>query len=755
MSLLASLALAVGAARGVLAAEGQQDRYPIAAGHYQQGRWQLAADEFRKLLSENVAGPTSERAHFYLGESLVQLRQFDAAAAQFHEFLRANSDTTLARKALFRAGESDYLAGHLDAAQRDLERYVTQYPDDALCAYALPYLAEMAKTNGRAADAEKLFRQSLGKHPAGPLAEDCRYGLARTLETQKNFDEAKRIYTALAAGKGPWADDAHYLLAVRQYTDGDYAEALQTFEAFESTFKDSNLRETVRLGHARTLAQLALALAREKHFDKAGERLEQLEALKSPHDLVLSTTARLAEAAIAADQPDLAQAWYARLAADDSPPQQQQQGLLGLAASQTKSGKLDAASETFGRFLDQFPDHPSAAEVSLARGQLLQKLKRHDAALVMYRRVVERSAKPEQKQAALLAAARLHAKLEQNAEAAELYGRLTKEFPQTTEADAALYEWAWVERSRGDATKAFALWLRLHDELPTSRLWADATCRLAQHALDGKQLDQAEKLVTELLKAESAGDVVPHALFLQAQIAVRRERWTEVAAPLDKLLANHAHHALALPASYWIAEADYRQQKYAEAGTRLADLAGKSRGRTEPWVAMIPLRRAQVLAQQSRWSEALARAVEIEKQHPNFAQQYEADYLIGRCLAADAKFEEARQSYAKVIQSKSGGKTETAAMAQWMIGETYMHQKEYAAALREYLKVEILYAYETWQAASLLQAAKCHEFLNQWAEADNLYTRLLEAYPKTSFIEEATRRLQHVRRQAAATARSK
>ncbi len=129
------------------------------------------------------------------------------------------------------------------------------------------------------------------------------------------------------------------------------------------------------------------------------------------------------------------------------------------------------------------------------------------------------------------------------------------------------------------------------------------------------------------------------------------------------------------------------------------------------------------------------------------------DYLIGRCLAADAKFAEARGSYEKVIHSTTGGKTETAAMAQWMIGETFMHQKEYAAALREYLKVEILYAYPAWQAAALLQAAKCHEFLDQWAEADRLYSRLLEAYPTTEFKEEATRRLQHVRKQATSTTR--
>ena len=40
-------------------------------------------------------------------------------------------------------------------------------------------------------------------------------------------------------------------------------------------------------------------------------------------------------------------------------------------------------------------------------------------------------------------------------------------------------------------------------------------------------------------------------------------------------------------------------------------------------------------------------------------------------------------------------------MAQWMIGETYFHQKNYDAAIRAYLELEALYAFPTWQAAAL------------------------------------------------------
>ena len=41
--------------------------------------------------------------------------------------------------------------------------------------------------------------------------------------------------------------------------------------------------------------------------------------------------------------------------------------------------------------------------------------------------------------------------------------------------------------------------------------------------------------------------------------------------------------------------------------------------------------------------------------------------------------------------------------------------------MREYLRLEILYAYPTWQAGALLQAGKCHELLGEGQEAAELY----------------------------------
>ena len=80
-------------------------------------------------------------------------------------------------------------------------------------------------------------------------------------------------------------------------------------------------------------------------------------------------------------------------------------------------------------------------------------------------------------------------------------------------------------------------------------------------------------------------------------------------------------------------------------------------------------------------------------------------------------------------------------MAQWMIGESFFHQKQYQEAIRSFLRVDILYPYPQWKAYALLQAGKCYEKLGNWREAIELYARILKEHPQATVTEEASQRL--------------
>jgi TolA-binding protein len=399
--------------------------------------------------------------------------------------------------------------------------------------------------------------------------------------------------------------------------------------------------------------------------------------------------------------------------------------------------------------LDQGPEPTLAAEAALVRGQILERLGRPDAALAMYDLVVETYAESEQFPQALWAAARVRDELDQDREAASLYERLATTLPDFPQIDAVLYHWAWALHDLDRREESLSLFERLRREHPQSAYWADATFRLAQSGFEQGENDRSRKLVAEIVARQTGDEIRQNALYLNGQIAAADERWIDASRSFERLLQEYPETSLRLLVEYGLAEVAFRQDDYEAAEERFDRLARQTRGRTERWLAVISLRLAQTLCHRKQWDEAYEVASKIAAEYPDFEELYEVDYVLGRCLSTRAEFEEAREAYRKVIHAPGGAKTETAAKAQLMIGESFYHQRNYQTALREYLALEILYDYPTWQAAAVFQAAKCHEMLGEWKEAAQQYARLVRTYPESSFTEEATKRLVAAKRRAA------
>src|SRR5205085_10040190 len=94
----------------------------------------------------------------------------------------------------------------------------------------------------------------------------------------------------------------------------------------------------------------------------------------------------------------------------------------------------------------------------------------------------------------------------------------------------------------------------------------------------------------------------------------------------------------------------------------------------------------------------------------------------------------------RVLRSAAGSKTETAAMAQCLIGDTYLAEDNAATALREYLRVESAYPFPRCQAQALLKAAKCQEQLGHTREAAELYARVKQNYQATEVMASVMKR---------------
>ena len=217
-------------------------------------------------------------------------------------------------------------------------------------------------------------------------------------------------------------------------------------------------------------------------------------------------------------------------------------------------------------------------------------------------------------------------------DSAPLYQRLVADYPTLPDVDSALYSWGWSLRDLGhgaDADKVFQL---LYDNYPKSRYWADSAYRLAERASQQSEPEKADALLKQIVGVEASPAVLQHALYLQGQIAINVEKWSTAEPPLTRLVREFPDCSLHLAAEFWLAEIAYRSGDYVLASQRFEALAPKITDHTEAWSGIVALRRAQILAQRKRWTEARAMAESIAPEFPHFAQQYEADFLIGQLL---------------------------------------------------------------------------------------------------------------------------
>lgn len=758
----------------------QQARLGKGCSLFRDERHEEAEEIFESLTEDKQLGV---EARLWLGAIHKARRSWDAAAAIMLEAARAEPDHPRCAELLFHVADCQRMAGKHAEAVKYYDELLDRWPKHSLTADCL--LGKL-RTAAAASDHAQLAALAvrIDKDFRGtPAHDEAQRRLARSLLDRGQARDAAAILEPLAAeAKSPahrfetqqLLAEAYFLLQqndkaqatiepllqetapteVRtdaQYTFGrllvaarQWDQAIAALEAFAAAQPQGE-----RLVRCR--AELLVAYAHTGQVDKALAGHVELLARQGEQEIVSVATLRLADALFEVRRYPEAGTLYRALATEDRHKPLAAEGWSGLGWSQYHMALLPLATESFAKLVEGYPRHALAGDAALARARILEQLQEKKQALAAYELVIERYGSPQRTGAALLGAAQLHGQLGQPAKAAELYQRLLNEFPDSAPQDAVLYQLAWACHDSGNTAAAEEVFRRLHTDHRGSRFWGDATYRAANAAFTAGRHDEAGHMIGELLASHPQGDVLAHALFLQGRVAAAQEKWDAVSAPLDRLLREFPEGAFRPAAEYYVAEVLYQKGRYEDAARRFGELAPRLAGKTDKWVPMVPLRQAQSLAHLQRWAEARRIAEGTTAAHPNFEAQYEVDYVLGRCLAGQALFQEARAAYQRVVRSIAGGKTETAAMAQWMIGETYFHQKDYNAALKEYLRVEILYAYPKWQAAALLQAGKCCEQLGHWSLAARHFERVVNEFGNTEFKVEAEQRLRTAQRKRSQT----
>lgn len=710
----------------------------IAKTHFQVRDWPHALEPLRKLLKSGSLPDFQDEIHYLTAKIHLEQGAANQALPLLTHQLATWPKSAWADESLFLLLTLHLENDDTDAAQSIFEQLRGLDQATLLAARAQLALATHLQRHREHEAALAVLGQTIAGETPADLAQRNAYLKAVSLVAQNRLDEAEQILKQRDTAENESSQGhARMLLGLVHSQRDQWNEAVAAYQAALEAPLASEQQSLARLG-------LATALLHLSKFDEAKAAWQAADRTALPTEQYLGELAQIAGAAYRTGQHTWASQLFEELARDGNPKSYVEQGLAGLAWCRMATSP-EAATEVLDELLAKNPGSP------LAVGALYQQAQQAETAdaevaIARYRQLLEHHASDALAGHARLRLAALLDKRGDDAEAETLLIELTEQVPTDLPAEDIWYRLAWVRLDLKKQDEAIQAFERIHDEHRVSPLWEDATYRLAEFALHAGNQEQARIFLGDLLLSEPPTRITHFGRYMLGQIEVQAGNW-EAAQPLmDEVVKQVSDQPLQSMAMFWGAEARFRLAKFDEAKIRYEQLLTQTMGRELESQPVAEMRLAQISAHQDDWDAAYERAKAIGKKYPDFDQAHELDYLRGRCLARLGHFDEARAAYAEVLAAPGAAGTETAAMAQWMMGETYFHQKNYDAAVRAYAQVGAVHGnFPKWKAAALLQIGKCHEVQESWEKATQYYTEVHTQFGQTPFAPEAETRLSVVR----------
>ncbi len=750
---------------------------PLEAGiaEFKAGNYRRAVNRFDLAASEKPE--LADQTSFWIAKTYYQVRDWPNALQRLEQLQTSEGLPEFQDEVHYLTAKISLAQGNSEKAIQLLSKQVATWPNSTWADEAYYQLIDIHLGQSDLAAAQEAWNQLAQMEKPTKLTVRGQLKLATELQRHDSHAEALKVleveFPAVDA-KYLQPDRHAYLKAVSQFALSQKDEAKQTLEesveAKSGSFRgmslmllglihsqnkdwtaavstlDESLKELTATEH-RNLAQLrrTTALLHCDQIEDAKAAWSQVDRRHIATGAYLSEVAQIAGAAYRSGEIAWAKSLYQEMTAKDNPEKMVEQGLAGLAWCQLASSDATAATKTLDELLEKNPSSPLAVGAMYQQAQQLEEADL-ELALQRYKRLIEHHAADPLAAHAQLRCATILDQLQRDEEAEAILVKLTQDPPSVLPAEDLWYRLAWVRMDQKKEQDALDAFEQIFQKFKDSDLWEDSTYRLAEAALRAGDTEKARVYLQQLLEKKANSKVAQFGRYMLGQVEVQDGNWSLAIEHMDAVANSVAEEPLHSMAMFWSGEARFRSEKFAEAQTKFQQLLTDNLGRTLESLPVAEMRLAQIHAHQNDWDKAYEKAVAIGDKYPDFAQAHELDYLIGRCLARQGEFQQARAAYTKVVNSTVAGKSETAAMAQWMIGETFFHQKNYDAAIRAYAQVATSFdRFPKWKAASLLQIGKCHEIQENWEKANQYYTEVRTDFESTPFAPEAETRLSVVR----------
>ena len=689
----------------------------------------LAAVE--KILAESDPRAIATQLLMDRADALDELPQRRGEAiAAYAELAAKHPQDPLAPQAAQMAGFTALARGDYAAAAHFAAEFLHRYPDHPLAADALYVAAESALQLGRFADAQTQFERLLKKYPGHADAPTwkVRRGLAFYLAKQ---------YAETVAFLQPLLPDirnlellaeAQYLIGSSQADLKQYAEAIHALEA--------SLAAAPRWRQADD-ALLVLAFCRRQKNDlvKAQIALRRLIAEFPESGSIERAWFRLAEYCYAGNDFPAAAKAYQQVLDRWGQGSLAPHAALGLSWSRLNQGDYRGAEQAATLLLEKYREPKLVPRARYVRGMARQQLKElREAGEDLQAFLAGEPNGPEKSDARYLLAL-CQVGLGRQADAVVTLAGLLRDDSAYAAGDKVLYELGWAEKSLGKEKAAADAFRRLAEAHPKSLLAGESALLAGEFDYRGGGWAAAAAMYQAAVASAGKTDLGEKAAHRLGWAYFRQGKFAAAAEAFQQQRLGWPAGPLAGDGTFMEAESLAKQGKWAAA---LAVYAAVRNPSGKDFAVLTSLHAAAAAAEINQWEKSLDWLGKAARQFPDSSFLPEILYEQGRALQNLGRGDEAIRGYQQVIAKSD---QEFAARAQLMIGKIQSEKKDYAEAIKSFIKVSYGYSYPKWQAEATDEAARCYENLGKKAEAIKQYQELLNNFPQSERATAARERL--------------
>ncbi|MEM9367282.1 MAG: hypothetical protein AAGD07_14920 [Planctomycetota bacterium] len=432
---------------------------------------------------------------------------------------------------------------------------------------------------------------------------------------------------------------------------------------------------------------------------------------------------------------------------------------LGLAWSRTLSGQDPAAAlQATESYLAYHEDHVDVPSALLLQLSCLTQLGEDTRVAEVRTQLIERFPESGATRSAVAAYCDARgvpatpASIEP-AVASYLTAFMTDEEPELAEASLAFLThglYAGIECGKAKPERIYASRIAIVDET------GQTATQVLQTLMEADRVAAAERVAIQWLSpARHANDPKGDTdIELCAGVREAASRW---AGRTDRWLLL-AHAASESDAGLSPESSEYRAAGRCLAVDRLLAESlvqmGRSREALLWWRSIVDQHAVDDFPTLLRLAEVASAAADRTEAHQRLAAARRAasstdayptatslvDLLDAELHIRDLRFDESRSLLERVVRAAEASQ-ELRGRAQWMIGETYLMQRQYQPAIEAYRLVEGISGGGVWAAAALRQAGGAFEQLGKTRQAAVCYSALLSRFGDSPHAEGARERL--------------